>query len=550
MRRARGRKARLARYREIFALLVGYGFDEALRRLPLRGFFVRKRRGGKVEGLPYETRVRLLLEDLGPTFIKFGQLLSNRPDLVPPRLAHELMKLQDRVAPYPSEEAFAIFEEELGVAPSEVFTRIEREPIASASMAQVYRAHLPSGEQVAVKIQRPHLEEIIETDLEIMERLGSLLEQLFFEGHIPMKALVREFGRQLRKEMDFSGELRRIQRFREIHAGMPQVMVPHVYERLSGSRVLTMQYVEGIRVSELDALRDAGIDPAGIARVGVESVLTQIFVHGFFHADPHPGNILVLPNGSLCFLDFGAMGVLDPSTRIHLAQIFLGIGEQSPQKVVYGLLSLSVRREGLDRRRLEQEVYDLIQDYALLPLGALNVKEVIERFYHLILHHRLVFPPGLYLFFKTLLALEALGRTLDPGFQLVEYLQPHVKRFVVSTLRKNQLLKNIPFFLSEAFDSLNETGFEIPQLIQRLKEGKVVVDLSDTDLKLLSQKVDESTTRLSLSLIIAAAIVGSSILIQAKIPPLWNGVSILGIVGLATVGILGGLLVLHFLRKS
>ncbi|MEM5947827.1 AarF/UbiB family protein [Spirochaetia bacterium 38H-sp] len=541
----------LSRYKEIVYHLITYGFDEVFGLLSPAKLFFKKRRikkGQKI--LRREERLRLLLEDLGPTFIKFGQILSNRPDIIPPSLAEELIKLRDDVAPFPDKEAFELLESELGKRKEELFIEIDNSPVASASIAQVYHARLMSGQKVAIKIQRPNIREIVDIDLDLMLHLAGVIEKLFLKGNVVVTEVLEEFSRQLHKELDFTGEARRIERFYLQNKNSAGITAPAVYKNLSTRKVLTMEYIEGIDIENIELLKQYDIDPVNIARIGTDNILQQIFKHGYFHADPHSGNMKVLKNGNICFLDFGAMGNLDRRMRINLAQLLLGVADQDAAKATYGLLSLASTVDIKNREKIQAEMYDLIEEYAQLPLRELNVRDIMQRFLNIIINNNLLFPPSLYMLIKTLITLESLGRKLDPDFVLIDYMRPHVEDFIKYNLRPASAVKNIPFIISEAVDVFNRSGFELPQLLERLKKGKIEVDLSDTDLKTLSHKIDQSTTRFSLSLIISAAIIGSSIIIQSKIPPLINGVSLLGIIGLTVTGVLGIALIVHFIRAK
>ena len=340
------------RYREIIAILVKYGFGDVLAKQELqkhlefgKGFILGKA-AAEIAAISRWQRVRMALEELGPTFVKFGQIMSTRQDMIPQELITELEKLQDKVPPFSTEDAKLIIEEGLGGPVDSLFKDFTDSPIAAASIAQVYKAVLPDGEEVAIKVQRPDIDRIIEVDLEIMLHVATLIEKHLKELEIvhPVE-MVEEFARVIRKEQDFRIEVAHIERFaRNFQADMT-IHVPHVYREFSSSKVLTMEFIGGIKVSEITKakvqVQDSGIDPKVVASRGADLVLKQIFEHGFFHADPHPGNIKVLKDNVICLLDYGMMGSLSARHREDLADILIGIITKDESKITKTILKLS-----------------------------------------------------------------------------------------------------------------------------------------------------------------------------------------------------------------
>jgi len=347
------------RYRQIVSVLLRHGFGDTVARLGLHKhlaisprFLAREEEPkGQAAALTRSERIRMAIEELGPSFVKLGQLMSTRPDMVYPELRLELEKLQDAVPPFPAEEARRIVETELGGSLDAIFGEFDENPVASASMAQVHRALLPDGLVVAVKIQRPGVKRTLEVDLEIMLDLAKLMEKHLGEMDVinPV-GMVEEFGRTIRKEMDFNVEAAHIERFARNFQSDRTIRVPRVFRQLVTDKILTMEFVEGTKVSELATLAEKGLDPQLIADRGADLILKQVFDHGFFHADPHPGNILVLEDNVICFLDYGMMGRLTGRHRECLGGFVVRRGSSRREGNHQGAGGL-VARSGAEKRR-------------------------------------------------------------------------------------------------------------------------------------------------------------------------------------------------------
>ena len=415
--------------------MVKYGLTEWVRMLRLhkavpgiRAMLPRRgRRPVSKEASRWEI-IRMALEELGPTFIKLGQLLSNRTDILPTELIRELVRLQDEVKPIPQNLVLNAIEEELGRPMNEVFSQLDELPAASASIAQVHRAVLVTGEVVGVKLQRPGIEKTIETDLDIVAFFARLAER-----HIPSSrylgpvGMVKEFRRHIRRELDFNRERGNMERFRANFAGRPEIMVPATYPDYSTKRLLIMEYVEGVKVR---TVIDAPETPHGIrfdrktvAENGANLMLEQILIHGFFHADPHPGNMFILPDDVLCFLDFGLMGRLHEGERDLLAGAISGMVNRNGAKVTDAVLRLTRSGRHIDYEDLVDEVQELIDDYLDRPLKDMNIAVLFTDLISLVVAHGLQVPSGLMMVTKALLTVEGLGRNLYPEFTLQPVLE-------------------------------------------------------------------------------------------------------------------------------
>ena len=536
---------RISRYGEIISVFLKYGFEDVIAGLNLQKYaaFTRwplhlKRHTVFKAPLSRWERVRLAIEELGPTFIKFGQFLSNRPDLVPSELIDELVKLQDSVKPFSLTEALDILEQALKCPVGDVFDDFPAEPIASASVAQVYRARLKNGGDAAVKVQRPNIRQIVATDLDILGHLAGLIERHNKDlAALHLSELVREFGRTLNKELDFSLEAATMERFRADFKDTKEYYVPVVHAELTSDSVLVTEFVEGIKVSDVDSLKKAGLLPSDIARVGVNLVLRQIFTNGFFHADPHPGNILVLADGRFCFLDYGAVGIVSASLRHHLGVILYGVIYKDPQRIIRTLSQLATQRI-VNIDRLEYEVTEIIEQYSSASLSEIKVRDLLDRFGRITAENHLRFVPGFYLLFKALITIEGVGLLLDPAFNLAREVEPYARRLMRDNPRLKYLPFDVYFTLADMASLLKDLPFEIKDLMRMVKDGETRIQFEHRGLDVLALKLDHAVNRMVFAIVLAALIVGSSVVIHSGMPPLLYGVPLIGVLGFAVAGLL------------
>ncbi len=547
----------LGRYGEILSVFVKYGFGDVVDSLNLSKYVPFNRRvTEKSSGVEAEKRIsrweriRFALGELGPTFIKLGQFLSNRPDLLPPELTAELSKLQDSAPSFPTDEALAILEQSLGQAPAEVFLELSQKPLASASIAQVHLGKLRNGMEVAVKIRRPRISQTVSTDMDILYNLAELVESrnARFRALKPTR-LVIEFERMLQQELDFTNEASNIDRFRSDFRDDGSVLFPKVIHTLTSRQTLVTEYVHGFKVSDLEGLRRAGIDTVDLARRGAHAVLRQVFINGFYHADPHPGNILVRPDGRVCFLDFGAIGIIPPSLRRHLSVILYGVVKKDSERVVRVLSQLAESRIA-DPEQLEYDVTSFLEQYSLSSLSELNMGVVLRRFMSIISDHEIRIVPGFYILLKTLVALEALGRRLDPDFRMAEYLEPYVRKLLHEQPRLKYLPYDAFFTAMDLVDLTKNLPYEVQEIMRMVKAGELRIQYEHRGLEPMLARHDQLVNRLVFAIVLAALIIGSSLVVHAGVPPVVYGIPVIGLVGFVMAAVIGFGLIFSMLRQK
>lgn len=548
----------IRRYRTILGVLIKYGFGQVVDQLNLTYYLHLGRRLSPRSALPHDlerlsqpSRLRLAMEELGPAFIKLGQLLSTRPDLIPREYADEFCKLQDRAPFVPAEQIRLRVSEDLGRPLEELFLDFSPTPLAAASIAQVHRARLQSGEEVAVKVLRPGVEEIIATDLDILMGLAELLERHLpsFGVHEPT-TIVKEFRRTAQRELDLSREGHTLDRVAGNFAGDKTVFIPKVFWSHTGRHVLTMVFIDGIKVSDFAGLQRAGLDRKIIARQGAEAFLKQVLFHGLFHGDPHPGNIFVLPHNTICMLDFGMVGRLSDELKQYLVNLLLGVLSRDADRIINELLSSGELTEEVSLRALKRDLIEFIDDYYEIPLQQINTGKMLGDFVEILTQYRIKFPADLMLLIKALVTMEGVGRQLDPEFNMVGHLKPFMEKLVRERTSPINLAKEAGRLVPAYYTLIRNLPRDIKELITRLNRNKFKIDLEHRGLDRLITDLDKASNRLSFSMLIAALIVGSSLIMQTDKGPLLFGFPMLGFLGYTVAAFLGLWLVIGILRSG
>ena len=547
----------LNRYQRILRVLFKYGFNDLVDRLHIDQYLesglqmINRKPREQIARLSRPERLRLVFEELGPTFIKLGQLLSTRPDLIPADYLDELARLQDEVPAFSLAEVHAIFREELGRSPDEVFHYFDAEPLAAASIGQVHRARLDSGAEVVVKVQRPDIENVIAVDLEILAHLAGLMEQYLEEvqGHRPT-AIVQEFARSLSREIDFAVELANVQRFARQFKSNAAIHVPLVYPELSTPRVLVMEYVLGIKASMAGQLREQGYDLPLIAERGATLVMEQIFVHGFFHADPHPGNLFILPDNVVCFIDFGQMGRLSRKDREDFTDLVLDLVAGDERTVVEGVLKVTMQLGEVDRESLARDLGGLVDLYLYRPLGELEAGRILQDLLDLVTRHKLTFKPAFYQMMKALSTVEGVGLMLDPKLELIRLARPFMRRIRLERMRPARLAEEIARTGSGYLQLLRELPEELRTILRQLRGGRMRIEFEHRGLQALGAALDRVSNRIAFAIVLAALIVGSSLIVLSDIPPHWHDIPVIGLLGFLVAGIMGFWLLLSIIRHG
>ena len=508
----------LKRAQQIFSVLLKYGFDDIVSALR-KDLAIKLGKGliRKTPSLKREERVRKVFEELGPTFIKLGQILSLRPDIVPLKIANELRKLQDEVPPFSSEEAVKIVEEEIGKKVKEIFSYFSMDPMAAASIAQVHRAKTFSEEEVVVKIKRPDIEKMIALDLDILFHLAKIAEQRITEVKLynPIQIL-EEFSSTVQKEINFYNEGRNIDRFRRNFEADSSVYIPKVYWELSGERILTMEFIDGVKCSDLKKIEEKGLDRKKIAYNGAQLILKQAFDHGFFHADPHPGNLYVLEGNVIAPLDFGIVGRLSDEMREELEDILLAVIKKDVNRILRVFYQMGVIRDEFDSQRLKADTFEFLDRYYRVPLNQLDVPSIINEMFELVRKHKIRFPADFTLLLKSLATVEGVGRLLDPEFNMIEIALPYGRKIIKKRRGIERQAKFLSALIEDYRQMIRNFPSEFVDILKKIKRGEARVKLEHKNLEKLISSLERTAKFISMALIIAALMISSSLLVQIK----------------------------------
>jgi len=545
------------RYRQILGILLKYGFGDVVdvARRDLIGRF-----GDKIipllgkhvdSSMSRAERLRYAAEELGPTFVKLAQVLSMRPDLVPLDIAAELQKLQDEVSPFSYEEVRSIIKEELKQELETAFSHVDEQPLAAASIAQVHRATLHDGRQVVIKIQRPDIQDIINVDLEILSDLAKVLHRHSLNTVVsdPV-AVVEEFNRSIHRELDFLSEGRNIHRFGLMFADDLTVLIPSFYPDLSSSRVLVMDFVDGIKASRLEELERKGLDRTVIAERGAQLILKQVFQHGFFHADPHPGNILVLEGNIIAPLDYGMVGNLDESTIEALGSMLAGIIHKDSNRILRAFDALGITHDVANKVALRSDINGFVSQYYEVPLQELQVSDILKEAFDLFRAHQMTLPSNLSLMLKALVTVEGLGRLLHPDFDMVSEVRPYVSQLMFRRYDPRRRFRD----LLNVFDDFSNLVEELPQgvrdTLRKINAGELRIQFEHRNLDKLTKEYNQSSSRISSAVIIAALIIGSSLVMQVPSGPSLFGFPLIGVIGYLIASVLGLMLLWNIFRSK
>ncbi|MBU9720018.1 MULTISPECIES: ABC1 kinase family protein [Bacillaceae] len=526
-----GRRIRnLQRYREITIAFSRNGFNYLVRDLGLyeivsipKRLFLKE---PKTEKKSTGERLRHFLEELGPTFVKLGQLASTRPDLLPPDIIKELEKLQDGVKPFSYDEVKEIIEEELDKPVEDVFKEFHKEPLGSASIGQVHYAVLTTGEKVAVKIQRPSVEKIIQSDLEILHQLAVLAEsRVDWAARYRLKDIVKEFSKAIIAELDYTVEGRNADRISKQFQADPTVYVPHVYWEHSTKKILTMEYLKGTKLKDYDSFDY--LDKKVLAERIANSYFHQVLLEGFFHGDPHPGNISVLPTNVIGFMDFGMVGRLSPEMQDHFASLVIAVMRKNTEGVIRAIDRMGLIPDETDMQQLHLDVDEVREKYYDVPLSQVSLGDAINDLFSIAHKHQILIPTDLTLLGKTLLTVESIVEKLDPEMSIIHIAEPYGKQLLMNRLHPNNIASRIAGEIGDYGESLITLPKQLKEITEILKKGKLPVEISVPKVDLFLTKLDRISNRLSFSIVLLSfsiimvgLIIGSALGGQSSV--LWN----------------------------
>lgn len=551
----------ISRIRHIVNVFLKHGFGQIIEQLNLHRFIPLRKRFKMFshwEGIEKHTlpeRLRIAFSELGPSFIKLAQILSSRPDLITPEYAHEFKKLQDKVPPFPSEEAKQIIENEFNVSVNDVFSEFEAASVAAASIAQVHNATLQSGEKVIVKVQRPEIREILETDIVILGAIARLLLKYIPESKLfDPEGIVHEFARTVRKELDFVTEAKNAQRFQRNFSGSDDVYIPKIFTGLLSGKVIVMERLEGVKIDDLAGIETMGIDKREIARKGVDAYFKMIFEDGFFHADPHPGNLFVMSDGKIGIMDFGIVGWLTPELMENMASAFLSILNKDFDKLVDLYIDLGLVTEEVDieifKKEFKADLVYLLEPLYDLSISEVNFPEYLEALTHLVIKHGLKVPSDLLLMNRTILIVDNIGRQLDPGFNLISAAEPYAAELVRRRMSPQRVFDKSKENLVEIGDLLIDTPKQINRLLRKSLRDDLSFKIDPIGMDKLIKDIDRSSNRLAFSVVVAAIIVGSSMLMQSDIGGKILGMPTVGAIGFLVAFVLGLRLLISIIRSG
>jgi ubiquinone biosynthesis protein len=529
----------LPRLHEIASVFIRHGLGDFVQRIGIAGLLERAgrilqfRQAGESVKLDQAARVRMALEELGPTFVKLGQVMATRVDLFPPRWIEELEKLHAQVPPVPFEELVPELERTLGRSPFEVFRDIETQAYAAASIAQVHRAKLADGTPVVLKIRRPGVREKIETDLRLLRRVSELIESEIPEARRYRPAeIAAQFARSLEREVDFATETRNIQRFAQNFAGHPHIVIPRIFPEWTSDMLLVQEHVEGVPATDPAAVAAAGLDRKVLAARGVDVFLKMILVDGLFHADPHPGNVFYLPGNRIVVIDFGMVGRLSPQRRRQVVDLLAGLARMAEEPMLEVLLDWA--GEGyVDEAKLAADVNELVFDFEGVPLKDIRIGAAIRQFAAIVREHSIVLPSDLSLMFKTLITLEGLGRQYDPELHIVQHMTPLVRQALAERYQPRELVRRGRGAIEEFVNVAGSVPRDLARLLREARRGKMRVDLDLKRLDSFGLRLDRTLDRVTMGIMTASLVIGSAIVLTVEGGPRVFGVPVLPVLGLA-----------------
>ncbi|WP_061084323.1 ABC1 kinase family protein [Chryseobacterium indologenes] len=542
---------KLKRSARLISVLSKYGFKDLLARM--NGGNKQEETSGNSDeviskGTVYE-RIRLVLEELGPTFVKLGQSFSNREDLLPPELIQELQKLQDNVETVDMNVEEAL-ENEFNISVKDYFQEIQKEPLATASIAQVYKAVLKDGSPVILKLRKPDVQSVIEDDLLLIKDLEKLVSTYSEIGEkLNLKQAISTFEKSLLEEVSLINERNNIQQFRLNFKNNKETYVPKVYEELSNNNILCMEFIDGIKVTDKSILLANNIDPVKVSEVGLRLFVSQILDYGFFHADPHAGNILVKKDGKVVFIDFGAVGKIQPNDKEILENLIVSFVAKNPHKIVRYLKKMAVSYEIPDEKRFENDVEEVLNFVHSSSLQDINVQVIINKMKDILKENRLYMPDYFYLLFKGISLIEGVGRSINPDLDIVKSLNPYTRKIFTKKINPKNILKTGVDRMMNFTDNVDEIPRELRSVLQKLDENKFTVSSEIKNIEKTNQLIKSSVINLILAMVLGANIIATAIVFSSESGPRIGELSLVAVLGFVFSLILVLILLLRVTRK-
>lgn len=548
--------SRTMRFEKVFSVLIKYGFEDILahpplnKLLPQQNLLVPSRGGKKVSQYTRYERIRMVCEELGTTFIKFAQIASNRPDLLPDELIQEFEKLQDHAPEVPIQEIRKVIDEETSRPLNEILEYFNPIPLASASMSQVHRARLRGGKEVVLKVQRPNIDKVISSDISLLYSIVNIIEKYLpqYTAYQP-RELVIMFEKSISEELNFRLEVNNMIYFQTMFKHNNDVYIPSVYPELSTDRIITMEYIDGYKITDLETLSKYNITGESLAKKGIGLYFEQVFEYGFFHADPHPGNIFVLADGKIVFIDYGMVGTLIEHDKIVFGKILLAMYDNDVQGLKNSILTFSKGITKEKEREFEYDVVYFLREYSKKAIGAIDGNEVMRGLNSLFYDYKIQIPTNLLLLIKALIIIEGVGLQLDPKYDIIQNIGPYVKRLILKKYNPVKLRHELVDSIEDTTNLLKDLPQDIREILYKLKEGKLHIEIDHNGLGPFANSMGNSINRLSYTLVVMSLILASSIITLAKTPPLYHDISLIGIIGFG-ISILMALILIRYLRKT
>jgi len=509
----------ISRISEVINILLKYSFEDIVTTTALKRFIPAKQQlswthadKSIFEFTRFE-RIRMVIEELGPTYIKLAQMLSNRPDIIPAKLIDQFEKLQNDVPPISYKIAREIIEKELDKNIVEVFSFFDTMPLGSASIGQVYRARLIDGTDVAVKIQRPGVVEKVKTDLALLREIISLTESYFInQGILNPLDVVDTFELSLLQELDYNSELDNIVHFQKVYKYYEGFKIPKVYKELSGKKILVMEFISGCKVDDLNTIISWGLNPRKIAKKTISIYLTQIFEYGFFHGDPHPGNVLVQPDGTIALIDFGMVGKLTKKQKFAFAGLMLGFAQEDYRALASNIRRLAANSEIKDMRKFENQLEELIEEFRFMEIKEIDLSDLTVKLQNIIYEYKLHVPGIIFIMFRAFAILEGIGNKLDPKFNFIKVMRPFGANIIAQQYNPANIQADIKYNISHLASLFYSSPIDIKYILKKLRAGDLQTNINIGGLEPAILKAESIANRFMLTFIIVALLIGSAII--------------------------------------